>query len=228
MAAAAERDPSPINRFSSQEVLDALVDAIVIVDADITIVAVNQAWRDLCVHNGADAAVVHVGLNYADVCGAATDMGSTNVAHAVDCVRRVLGGEVPECLTEYGCTSTANRRRFVLRVTQVDGSGAMASHVDITAHRQAERAAAIAAGLRAADEISETSLGIAAFDSLSRQEREVVVRLLRGYRVNAIAAELFVSPSTVRSQLSSAYSKLRVSSQQELIELVRADLLASH
>lgn len=56
---------------------------------------------------------------------------------------------------------------------------------------------------------------------LSRRELEVVRRLLDGDRVPAIADQLFISQSTIRNHLSSVFRKLRVRSQQELIELLR-------
>ena len=56
---------------------------------------------------------------------------------------------------------------------------------------------------------------------LSSRELEITARLLTGDRVPAIAQALFLSQSTVRNHLSSVYRKLRVSSQQELIELFR-------
>jgi DNA-binding CsgD family transcriptional regulator len=56
---------------------------------------------------------------------------------------------------------------------------------------------------------------------LSGRELEIVMRLTNGDRVPAIAASLFLSPSTVRNHLSAAFRKLRVGSQQELIHLLR-------
>jgi len=63
--------------------------------------------------------------------------------------------------------------------------------------------------------------GVPGLDRLSRREFEVVRLLLRGDRVPVIARQLFVSQSTVRNHLSSVFRKLRVTSQQELIVLLR-------
>ena len=52
----------------------------------------------------------------------------------------------------------------------------------------------------------------------------MVKRLMLGDRVPSIAAALFVSQSTVRNQLSAAFAKLGVTSQQELIYYVREKL----
>jgi len=58
---------------------------------------------------------------------------------------------------------------------------------------------------------------------LTSREWAVLTRLLDGQRVSAIAADLYVSQSTVRNHLSSIYAKLGVHSQVDLIRLVRRD-----
>jgi PAS domain S-box-containing protein len=56
---------------------------------------------------------------------------------------------------------------------------------------------------------------------LSRREREVLADIAQGDRVPLIATRLFISQSTVRNHLSSAFRKLNVSDQQELVALLR-------
>jgi DNA-binding NarL/FixJ family response regulator len=56
---------------------------------------------------------------------------------------------------------------------------------------------------------------------LTSREWAVLTRLLDGQRIPAIAADLYVSQSTVRNHLSSIYAKLGVHSQVDLIRLVR-------
>ena len=56
---------------------------------------------------------------------------------------------------------------------------------------------------------------------LSEREREVLTHLMAGSRVATIAEQLFISPSTVRNHLKAIYRKVEVSSQSDLIELVR-------
>jgi DNA-binding CsgD family transcriptional regulator len=57
---------------------------------------------------------------------------------------------------------------------------------------------------------------------LTTRELDIVGRLMTGDRVPAIATALFLSQSTVRNHLSGVFRKLKVSSQQELLDLLRA------
>ena len=58
--------------------------------------------------------------------------------------------------------------------------------------------------------------------SLTDREREVLIHLVAGQRVPAIAAELHISQHTVRNHLKSIYRQLEVGNQSELIEHVRS------
>lgn len=57
-------------------------------------------------------------------------------------------------------------------------------------------------------------------NSLSTRQWEVLSRLLRGERVPAIAQALFVSPSTIRNNLSEIFRIFDVHSQSELLSLL--------
>ncbi len=73
------------------------------------------------------------------------------------------------------------------------------------------------AALRAESRLAE----LAGLSRLTNRELDIVGRLLHGDRVPAIAETLFLSQSTVRNHLSSVFGKLRVSSQQQLLDLLR-------
>jgi DNA-binding CsgD family transcriptional regulator len=68
---------------------------------------------------------------------------------------------------------------------------------------------------------ADTSTGAVDLSELTMRQREIVERLLGGHRVDAIARDLYVSPSTVRNHLSAIFEKLGVASQSELVELLR-------
>jgi PAS domain S-box-containing protein len=60
-------------------------------------------------------------------------------------------------------------------------------------------------------------------DQLTNRQWEILQRLLRGERVATIAAKLFISRSTVRNHLSTAFRMFDVHSQAELLEVLRAE-----
>jgi len=69
--------------------------------------------------------------------------------------------------------------------------------------------------------LAETSM-------LTARQREVLRRLVAGQRVRTIAAELFVSQSTIRNHLSAIFEDFGVHSQAELLERVsRTDTSSS-
>jgi DNA-binding CsgD family transcriptional regulator len=64
----------------------------------------------------------------------------------------------------------------------------------------------------------------AALDALepTARQRDIVERLARGQRVPSIAAELFISRSTVRNHLAQVYRLAGVHSQEELLKKLRS------
>jgi DNA-binding NarL/FixJ family response regulator len=70
---------------------------------------------------------------------------------------------------------------------------------------------------------TDDSFAVAAAADLSPRQREIFSRLVRGERVATIAAEMYLSPSTVRNHLSAIFAKVGVHSQQELLVLHRAE-----
>ena len=220
--------PDEVPGIHASAVLDALPDRSVIVDRIGVIRFANSAWDEFAGVSGGSLDKVSVGANYLDACVRSVHDGCDEAEEAIRCIRRVLAGEVEQCLLEYECSSPTDRRWFVLRASQLrgpDGVWVLASHLDITARRRAYRAARALA--LPADEGDLGVLTLPALRALTEAERQVVVALLRGQNVARIAELTFVSRSTVRSQLSTAFRKLGVASQMELVELVRAALWGS-
>ena len=85
--------------------------------------------------------------------------------------------------------------------------------------RLEEQLARIRQVVQATDE--DASIDRVDLSDLTMRQREIVQKLLNGHRVDAIARDLYVSPSTVRNHLSAIFEKLGVASQSELIELLR-------
>ncbi|MFN2563186.1 MAG: LuxR C-terminal-related transcriptional regulator [Jatrophihabitans sp.] len=67
-----------------------------------------------------------------------------------------------------------------------------------------------------------SSTDVPGLNTLTTRELEVVARLLSGDRPPSIAEDLFLSQSTVRNHLGSVYAKLGVTSQQDLLKLLRS------
>jgi DNA-binding CsgD family transcriptional regulator/PAS domain-containing protein len=65
------------------------------------------------------------------------------------------------------------------------------------------------------------ALGIPAASELSPRQWEIASRLVAGERVPSIAADMYLSQSTVRNHLSAIFQKLGVHSQRELLALWR-------
>ena len=64
----------------------------------------------------------------------------------------------------------------------------------------------------------------AALEGLAPQQRKIVDRLLRGERIATIAESMYLSPSTVRNHLSKVFRLVGVSSQAELLSLLRSEV----
>jgi DNA-binding NarL/FixJ family response regulator len=64
---------------------------------------------------------------------------------------------------------------------------------------------------------------VPALSDLSARQWEVISRLARGERVSTIAADMYLSQSTVRNHLSAIFRKVGVHSQRELLALLRRD-----
>jgi DNA-binding CsgD family transcriptional regulator len=84
----------------------------------------------------------------------------------------------------------------------------------------------IAAELRAAgimDDVvsAKPARDLPHFAELTRRQREILIRLLNAERVSLIAAELYLSPSTVRNHLATIFGKFGVHSQAELLGVLR-------
>jgi diguanylate cyclase (GGDEF)-like protein len=121
-------------------VLNSLPDATAVLDGHGTIVAVNRTWMMFAADNGADPEAVGVGQNYFDMCARSADGGCTDAQRVAEGLRTVLAGQSAEYEIEYPCPSPIVNRWFLLRITPLswDGSGAVASHVNITRRKMAE------------------------------------------------------------------------------------------
>ena len=106
------------------------------------IIAVNNAWTEFAQNNEATGlAVVAVGANYCDVCRrSAADQDDAEQALAG--IEGVLSGTQEQFTMEYPCHSPQQQRWFLMTVVPLGAArgGAVITHVNITARKQAEEA----------------------------------------------------------------------------------------
>ena len=79
-----------------------------------------------------------------------------------------------------------------------------------------------AAGVMAPLVVTSAVLGVPSSAELSPRQWEIASRLAQGERVATIAAEMYLSQSTVRNHLSAIFQKFGVHSQQDLLAAWRA------
>jgi diguanylate cyclase (GGDEF)-like protein/PAS domain S-box-containing protein len=124
---------------TARAALDALRGETAIVDAEGTIIAVNEAWRQFArEHNAADLAIA-VGMNYLHVLEKAAQSGEPGVEVILAGTRRVLTGVQPRFRTDYLFAQGTRNRWFDLEVLPMPGGGAIISHTDITWRKNLEQ-----------------------------------------------------------------------------------------
>ena len=119
---------------------DVMPVAMLVLDPDGTVVAVNQQWRQFSLeHTISKAAVAEVGVNYLDIWGGQIDHVSSSVQDAVDGIRAVLEGRLPNFSLEYAFPSVAEQRWFTLTATPM-GNGRneiLVTHANVSAQKAA-------------------------------------------------------------------------------------------
>jgi PAS domain S-box-containing protein len=126
----------------NQAVLDSLAANIAVLDRDGNIIAVNEDWRRFARENGGAVIADSVGANYLDVCRRAQEQGDGQIEATLAGIQAVLDGARSNFTVEYSCDSPSEKRWFLMSVTPLGGErgGAVVTHTNITARRQAEEA----------------------------------------------------------------------------------------
>lgn len=113
-------------------ILDSLSAHIAVLDADGTIVAVNQSWKEFARANDLHANSAGVGSNYLDVCRSADP--DPKALEALDGIRGVMSGRLPSFYLKYPCHSSSKLRWFALRASPLldHENFVVVSHENIT------------------------------------------------------------------------------------------------
>ena len=125
----------------NRAVLNSLPANIAVLKADGKIQAINEAWERFAQANGdPPASVVNIGADYLEVCRGPLAHGSADAEKALAGIQDVLAGRRPSFEMQYPCHSRAEKRWFHMLVTPLVGAGggAVITHVNITALKQAE------------------------------------------------------------------------------------------
>jgi PAS domain S-box-containing protein len=124
------------------EVLQAAIDALsahlAVVDAQGTIVAVNEAWRRFGEANGAKRSFL--GESYTHVCARVSGDDGDTARRTAEGIRAVLAGETEFFTLQYPCHTPRERLWFQLRVTPLVSRGvrhAVVAHENVTAEQSA-------------------------------------------------------------------------------------------
>ncbi len=132
-------------------------------------------------------------------------------------VAAVLHDELPDCRTLI--LTNLGRPGMVRRALDVKVNGFMLK--DSPAERLANAVRDVAAGRRVID----SELALAAWESqdcpLGARELETLRLVAKGLGVEEIAAELFLSPGTVRNYLTTAVTKLDARNRVDAIRIAR-------
>jgi PAS domain S-box-containing protein len=123
----------------NRRTLQALPAHIAVLDRNGQILATNQAWDDFASQNGAaNESSVAVGANYLEACrrAAATD---DSAKLALEGVEDVIEGRRSLFTLEYPCHSAERQRWFFVTVAPLGSDrGAVVTHMNVTARRQAQ------------------------------------------------------------------------------------------
>jgi PAS domain S-box-containing protein len=123
-------------------ILNALPAHVAVVDADGTIVAINDAWARSPGASSLASQGLGVGSNYLDVCARARGQGARHAALALDGIWHVLNGDLPSYSLEYDCRSPSQQCWFQMNVAPLQTAsarGAVIMHVDTTERKTMER-----------------------------------------------------------------------------------------
>jgi PAS domain S-box-containing protein len=101
-----------------QAALDALSAHVAILDEDGSIIAVNAAWRSFADSNGYTHEQYGIGINYLQVCDAASNRKADDAAQVATGIRAILAGHKDEFELEYPCFSLHEKRWFVVRISR--------------------------------------------------------------------------------------------------------------
>lgn len=132
----------PVSEAFCSAVLDSLVSNIAVVNAEGTLIYVNDSWAQFARENGDPQLVsTGIGVNYLNVCRTAAKEDPSLVETVLH-IEEVIMGHIPRYFEEYPCHSPHKKRWFLLGARHLEAppTGAVFFHLDITKRKLAEEA----------------------------------------------------------------------------------------
>jgi len=127
----------------SRATIDALTAPLCVLDGSGRIIAVNRAWRQTALAQGASARVASGKANYLQVCESARGRDRRGTIEMARAIRSLLQNRTTEFSQEYSCDGPEGTRWFVAHGTALRSDGrrhCVIVHEEITAHKKAEQA----------------------------------------------------------------------------------------
>jgi DNA-binding CsgD family transcriptional regulator/PAS domain-containing protein len=127
----------------ARAVIDSLSAHIAILDKNGVILETNRAWKNFSVKNGMPENFDYRGINYLEVCDAATGEDASDAHKIATGIRRVIQGHTKEFLFDYPCHAPDSRHWYYMRAIRMSDTKPaqiIISHEDITALKLVEEA----------------------------------------------------------------------------------------
>jgi two-component system, NarL family, response regulator DesR len=197
-------DPIKVLLADDQALVRGALAALLALESDLVVVA--EVGRG-------DEVVDRARESGADVCLLDIEMPGLDGIAAAAAVRDALPRVRTLIVTTFG------RPGYLRRALEAGASGFVVK--DTPARQLAEAVRRVHAGLRVVDPSLATESLVDGANPLTEREREVLRVALDGGTVAAIAAQVHLSPGTVRNHLSSAIGKTSTSTRAEAARVAR-------
>jgi len=144
-----QKDPEPHSEplsFSEElakAVINSLSAHIAILDQNGVILDTNRAWNDYSFKNRMPEDFDYRGINYLEVCNAATGADALDAHNIAKGIWEVIQGHTQEFLFDYPCHSQDSKHWYYMRAIRMSDTKpvrAIISHEDITALKLVEEA----------------------------------------------------------------------------------------
>jgi diguanylate cyclase (GGDEF)-like protein/PAS domain S-box-containing protein len=128
-------------RFA-RETIDALPQAVCVIDSACRIVSVNRLWTSMMQAGGGSEDLCGVGADYGAVCARAASAGEDTAAAFLAGLRAMVAGTLDRFEKEYPCLTPSGMRWFIASITrfsELERRFWLVMHIEITERKVQER-----------------------------------------------------------------------------------------